>query len=138
MSHLNSTNHINSLTEKELQVLNFEYNQKKKSIGIAYLLYIFLGIFMVHRIYVGMTSYSIYILAYTFFLIIGMISSLFLIYVSQGFSDYMHYVDMSARGFLFLPPYIWLLLDLFRIPTIINKKNEHLKTTIIESIMGDR
>ncbi len=41
------------LTEKELAILDREYNMLKKDLNIAYLLCVFTGLFGIHKFYLG-------------------------------------------------------------------------------------
>ena len=51
-----------NLTEKQLNIMNSEFNQKAKSKIIAYLFWFFLGIFGGHRFYLGDTKRAIFML----------------------------------------------------------------------------
>ena len=126
------------LTEKELKILSFEYDKKKKSVAVSYILYIFLGVLLIHRIYIGSTPYSIFLLAYILFCIIGSIAGMILATFSDVLLDYFHYMDMIGGGILFLLPFAWLLLDVFRIPTIVNEVNNKVEKSILTAIVTNR
>lgn len=67
-----------------------------KSIGVAYLLWFFLGMLGAHRFYLGRTGTGITILVLT-------IASSILSFIGIGF-------------FIFLIPAVWVFIDLFLIP----------------------
>lgn len=74
--------------------------------GVAYLLWFFLGGFGVHRFYLGRTGSAIAILLLT---VVGAM----LTYVVVGF-------------IVLLVPLVWLLVDLFLIPGIVRQHNNNL------------
>lgn len=86
------------------------YDANRKSTGVAYLLWIFLGGFGGHRFYAGKTGSAIAMLALT---ILGVILSI----VGVGF------VLLIAVG-------IWTLVDAFLIPGWIRTKNMLLAATL--------
>ena len=73
-----------------------QYDANKKSVGIAYLLWFFLGMFGAHRFYLGRTTSAVIILVLT-------IVSIFLTFVGIGLIT-------------ILIPSIWVLIDIFLIP----------------------
>jgi TM2 domain-containing membrane protein YozV len=86
--------------------LMMQYDASKKSTGIAYLLWFFLGMLGVHRFYLGQTGTGIAILAIT-------LGSFILMAVAIGF------VTIAISG-------IWVLVDLFLIPGMARKHNLEL------------
>ncbi|WP_293405341.1 TM2 domain-containing protein [Phenylobacterium sp.] len=83
------------------------FESGKKSTGVAYLLWIFLGGVGAHRFYLGRTGSGIAMLALT---ILG-----WALLLAAGF------------GLLFLVPLgIWLLVDLFTIPGMVRSHNTML------------
>jgi hypothetical protein len=126
------------LTEKELKILSFEYDKKKKSVAVSYILYIFLSVLLIHRIYIGSTPYSMFLLAYILFCIIGLFAGMILTFFSDVLLDYFHYMDMIGGGVLFLLPFAWLLLDVFRIPTMVNEVNSKVEKSILTAIIMSR
>jgi hypothetical protein len=128
----------NMLTEKELQILSYEYNKKSKSIAVSYILFIFLGILLIHRIYNGSTPYSVFLLSYILFCISGFLASIFLMFFSDLFLAYSNYMDMKGGARLFLLPFAWILVDVFRIPSIVNSINNKLEQSILKKIVASR
>lgn len=86
------------------------YDANKKSVGVTYLLWFFLGGLGGHRFYVGKTGSAIAILAMT---IIGAL----LVMVGVGL------ILLAIVG-------IWVLVDAFLIPGWIRNKNTLLATTL--------
>lgn len=86
------------------KMMQFEAN--KKSTGIAYLLWFFLGMLGVHRFYLGRSGSGAVILVLS-------IVSFFLSFVGIGI-------------FLFVIPAIWVLVDVFLIPGMAREYNNQL------------
>lgn len=79
------------------------YLANKKSTGVAYLLWFFLGMLGAHRFYAGRTGSAVVLLLLT---LLGFLLSFFLI------------------GFLVLIiPGLWVLIDAFLIPGMISSHN---------------
>lgn len=89
-------------------MLAFEAN--KKSIGIAYLLWFFLGGLGVHRFYLGRTGSAIGILALT---VVGCLTTFLMVGVV-----------------LLAVMMVWLLVDAFLIPGIVRQENNALAHTV--------
>jgi len=87
-----------------------QYDANKKSVGIAYLLWFFFGMFGVHRFYLGETGTGAAILILTILSILTSIVGIGLI--------------------LLLVPGIWVFVDLFLIPGIGRKHNSELATKL--------
>jgi TM2 domain-containing membrane protein YozV len=87
-----------------------EYDANKKSAGIAYLLWFFLGMLGVHRFYLGATGTGAAILILT---IVSALLSLVLI-----------------GAFLLVIPWVWWLVDAFLIPGMVTAYNNNLATRI--------
>jgi TM2 domain-containing membrane protein YozV len=82
------------------------FQSAKKSTGVAYLLWIFLGTFGAHRFYLGRTGSA------AFQLILGVLG---------------WFTIWFVVGLIFwLPLGIWLLVDLFLIPGIADEHNRQL------------
>ncbi len=82
------------------------YEANKKSTGVAYLLWFFLGMFGAHRFYIGETGTGVAILLIT-------IISFILMAVFVGFLT----IWISS---------IWVFVDLFLIPSMVQKQNNLL------------
>ncbi|MDP3404471.1 MAG: NINE protein [Brevundimonas sp.] len=82
------------------------FESQKKSSGVAYLLWFFVGQFGAHRFYLGSTGLG------AVQLILGLLG-----WATVWF----------ALGFLFLIPlWIWLFVDLFLIPGLAERRNQRL------------
>lgn len=106
------------LTQQELQILQSEYENKKKSTLISYLLWYFLGLFGMHQFYLGNPLQGI---LYLVLLTIGSLTAFILI----GF-------------FILIPLGIWWLIDAFLIPSYIQKLNEKVEKEILQNILNSR
>lgn len=82
------------------------YDANKKSTGVAYLLWFFLGMLGVHRFYLGRTGSGVAILLLT------LLSGLLML-VGVGF------ITMAI-------PAIWVLIDVFLIPWMAHTYNTNL------------
>ena len=86
------------------------FESGKKSTGIGYLLWFFFGGLGIHRFYLGRTGSAIAMLVIT-------ILSVILLFVGIGF------LDLIAVG-------IWLIVDAFLIPGIVQETNQALQQRI--------
>ncbi|WP_225743777.1 TM2 domain-containing protein [Marinilactibacillus sp. Marseille-P9653] len=106
------------LTNEEKMVVNSEVANSKKSTGMAYLLWFFLGVFGIHRFYLNRKGSAIALLA---LFVTGWITSVILI------------------GFLFLfIGGIWLFVDLFLVAGMVRVENEKLTTSFSQKIYNRR
>lgn len=80
-----------------------EYDARKKSAGVAYLLLIFAGLLGVHRFYLGRTPSGLWILG---LFVVGIVTSFAFIGVP-----------------LVAAALIWCVIDLFRIPGMVEAYN---------------
>ncbi len=94
------------LSAKQLAMLESEFNGKKKSKGVAYLLWFFLGSLGGHRFYTGDIGYAI-----------GMIV-----------------VWLISWFLLFIPIAIWALIDAFLLSKRIDILNEQIELEIIQRV----
>jgi len=83
-----------------------QFEASKKSAGIAYLLWFFLGAWGVHRFYAGQTGTGVAML------------------VLFGASALLSVVGIGLLGFFVLG--IWLFVDLFLIPGMVERHNSDL------------
>jgi len=97
------------LNEKQLVIFNQEYDKKKKSVLIAWLLWFFLGGLGIHRFYLGKTLSGIVLLALTI---------------------------LISWATFFIPTAIWLIVDAFLLPKMIGDKNREIEKEIINQIKG--
>ncbi|MBN9091103.1 MAG: TM2 domain-containing protein [Reyranella sp.] len=87
-----------------------QYDAAKKSTGIAYLLWFFLGGLGVHRFYLGQTGTGV---AMAIIFVISWIT----VFIGIGF------IGLAAIG-------IWLIVDAFLIPGITARANMELATRL--------
>jgi|SRR5699024_9483025 len=103
-----------SLTTEERMLVNSEIQAKGKNTLVAYVLWFFLGSLGIHRFYLGEKNTAIAILAMS---ILGWLTVIFII------------------GFFFLAAVgIWLVVDLFLIPGMIQKDNERIEAQVKASL----
>lgn len=111
-------NVVEELTLREREVAQLEYNSRKKSYIIAYLLWLFLGVFGVHRFYLGnnisgFLQLSLFVLGtLTTFLFIG-------------------YIFLAILS-------IWLVGDLVFTAIMVSSKNNKIKKEIASVIVQSR
>lgn len=91
-----------SLTTEQQMLVEQRLNNEKKSVGVAYLLWFFFGGLGVHRFYMGLAGSAVAMLVMTIF---G-----FLLLVVYGLGL-----------LLLIPVMIWLLVDAFRIPGLVER-----------------
>jgi hypothetical protein len=93
-----------------------------KSAGVAYLLLFFLGGFGAHRFYLGKTKSAIAMIAILIFSFV----SFFVFLASTAMTGNVEAsLVLSFAWILILP--LWLVLDIFLIPSMTRKANEQLK-----------
>lgn len=85
-------------------------NGERKSIGAAYVLWLFLGGIGVHRMYLG--SHGL----------------LFFIVAVLGWA-----LAIPTAGLSLLPVAIWAIVDLFMIPSIVRSKSNELRKKLLDS-----
>lgn len=106
------------LTNEEKMVVNSEVSNNKKGVGIAYLLWFFLGTLGIHRFYLNRKGSAIAMLSLT---ILGWLTAIF------------------AIGFLFLIIVgIWELVDLFLVGKMVREENDKLVTYYSDQILRTR
>ena len=114
------------------------FSPSTEPVTVSYILYIFLSVLLIHRNYIGSTPYSMFLLAYILFCIIGLFPGMILTFFFDVLLDYYHYMDMIGGGVLFLLPFAWLLLDVFRIPMMVNEVNSKVEKSILRAIITSR
>lgn len=103
------------LTQQQLAVLATEMDKRKKSVGVAYFLWLILGTFGAHKFYTGQKTSGI---VYLVLGILGWTTVWFII----GF------IFFAILGIL-------LLIDLFTLPKQVRQANEKEEDQIIDSIL---
>ncbi|GIP62660.1 MULTISPECIES: TM2 domain-containing protein [Virgibacillus] len=102
------------LTNEERMLVNSELNRKGKNMLLAYVLLIFLGSLGIHRFYLNRKGSAI---AQLLLSVIGWIT----VFIIIGF------IPLAIV-------YIWLFVDLFLIPGMVNRENEIIEKEIIQSL----
>lgn len=64
MNHLSNLNYKSNLSEKELGIVTSEFEKRKKSQAVAWVLWLFTGGIGGHRFYLGNTGYAICMLLF--------------------------------------------------------------------------
>ena len=105
---------IMDLTNEERMLVNSEIQRRGKSTLVAYLLLIFLGTLGIHRFYLGRTGTAVTQLVLT---IIGWLTAIILI----GFA-------------LLAVVWVWVIVDLFLVPGIIEAENDKLEKDVISTL----
>lgn len=108
------------LSEKDLMILNNEMASKRKSAGVAYVLWFFFGGLGIHKIYLGKTLRGLSYLISTILgygLVFGGLATAVLL-----------------GGLLLAHVGISLLVDLFTIPRQIRKSEERTKRELLRQL----
>lgn len=105
---------LQRLTHDERMLVNMELQRKGKNIVLAYFLLALFGTLGVHRFYLGRSGTAIFQLVLTIF---GWMTVWFIV----GF------VPLITVG-------IWLIVDLFLIPKIIERDNKQLEREIVRDL----
>lgn len=102
------------MDEKQLSIVQSEFENKKKSLLVAYLLWFFLGSIGGHRFYVGKIGTAVTMLILSFF---GWLTAWILV------------------GLIFLIPVgIWVLVDAFLLHGIVNRMNQQIERDVLEQV----
>ncbi|MEV9640588.1 hypothetical protein ABZ756_07800 [Mammaliicoccus sciuri] len=127
------------MTHEEVIQLQYEYNNRKKTNAITYTLLIFFGGYFLHRFYLGITPYAIFGAVYTLLLNIVIVYFIKEAFVHQMFIEYIWFL-LTHPQFIILPliPYAWLLLDLFRVPQLVDYANHQTELALVRAIKRSR
>ena len=126
------------LTEKQLIVLESEMQKHRKSLGMVYLLWFFLGSLGIHKFYLGNTKNGLLYLILGIFgwssIIFGGGFALFNLSYGRsvgagGFFAILGMICMLVLGIL-------LLIDLFTIPSQLEKSYEEAENEIISNLLS--
>ncbi|MEG6569727.1 TM2 domain-containing protein [Thermoanaerobacterium thermosaccharolyticum] len=99
----------NQLSEKQLAIFNQEYDKKKRSVALTWILWLFFGGLGIHRFYLGKTASAVILLILT----------------------------LATAWFTFgIPTAIWLIVDAFLLPKMIGDKNREVEKEILNQIIG--
>lgn len=121
------------LTTGELMVLNSELQHAEKSMALAYLMLLG-GHLGVHRFYLKRIGTAV--LQLILFIIATI--SYFVFAVTIEFSEAVGILSFIAMLLTGLPLFIWIIVDLFRMPRMVREWNEQVERQIIEEIVRYR
>jgi hypothetical protein len=123
------------LTNEEILLLNFDYENRKKRPETAYLLLILLGHLFVHRFYIGPTPFSVFGMTYAILLHITVICFTIIGLANGTLLDYLYLVlDNIYIVIIALSPYLWLYFDLFRINQMVDNVNHKTERALLEAM----
>jgi len=121
------------LTEKQLGVLESEMQKHKKSVGVAYLLWFFFGSLGIHKFYLGNAKRGLLYLILGIFGWASIISgggfALLNGSSTGGFFAILGTICLAVLGIL-------LLIDLFTIPSQIQKSYQDAENEIISHLLS--
>ena len=127
------------MSYEEVMQLQYEFNNRKKTNAITYVLLILFGGYFLHRFYLGITPYAIFGAVYTLLLNIVIIYFVREAFIHDLVFDYFLFLALHPQ-FIFLPliPYLWLLLDLFRVPQLVDYSNHQTELSLVRAIKRSR
>ena len=118
-----------NLTDKQMNILRSEMDDHRKSTGISYLLYVFIGSIGIHKFYLGKWKMGIF---YALLTIGGWsLGGFSFLGAMVGASDTDIGGALILGMLMLLAVGILLFIDLFTIPRQIRKTHEKLKDGII-------
>ena len=119
---------MSNLSDKQLVILEGELSRSKKSTGIAYLLWFFLGSLGVHKLYLGKTGWGI---AYLLLTVAGYATGGVGIILSLG-ERAKSALGTAVFGLILLTILgIFLFVDLFTLPRQIKTQEVKLKEKLL-------
>ncbi len=114
------------ISDRQLAILESEMQKHRKSVGLAYVLLIFLGNIGIHQFYLGKTRRG---LAYLVLGVVGWIS-LFSSFLGEGNGG------AGSIGILcFVVVGIFLLIDLFTLPKQVRAATELAENKILNELL---
>ncbi len=125
------------LNEKQLIILESEMRKQKKSLGLSYILLVFLGSLGVHKFYLGKTLWGIIYLVLGIFGWIAIFTESIIAfrrfsYMTSGFNP-------SAFGIIGIICEIvlgiFIIIDLFTLPKQVKTINNEIEAKIINEIL---
>lgn len=131
MDYINKSN----LTQEEIQLLSFDYENRKKTTTTTYLLLIFFGQLFLHRFYLGPTPFAIFGVVYTVLLNIVIVGFTLTGIENGELLEYYYFllqhIYIVAIAWI---PYIWLFLDIFRVPALVEHVNHTTERAILTAM----
>ncbi|WP_018963333.1 TM2 domain-containing protein [Coprothermobacter platensis] len=127
-----SVNRKQELTMEQLAVLESEMQKRRKSVGLAYVLCIFLGGLGIHKFYLQETTQGILYLLLGVFGFISMIAGEFSSLVSFGATGNGLF---EAGLFCSIALGLLILIDLFTLPGQVRKATESIENKTIDEIL---
>ncbi|MGB4688021.1 MAG: TM2 domain-containing protein [Acetomicrobium flavidum] len=127
-----SVNRKQELTMEQLAVLENEMQKQRKSLGLAYVLCIFLGGLGIHKFYLQETTQGILYLLLGIFSFVSMVAGEFSSLVSFGASGNRLF---TVGLFCSIALGLLILIDLFTLPGQVRKTTESMENKIIDEIL---
>ena len=119
-----------ALSSQQLHILNIELDRRRRSTGVTYFLWFFLGWLALHKFYLGRVMVGvIYLVAPWVFILLSLSG----IVIAESNAE----IGTAAAtlGLLGLLVYgVWWLVDLFTIPRQVTTYNEDLEFEIIAAL----
>ena len=100
-----------TLSDRQIAILNGEMMQRRKSLGLAYLLWFFLGGLAIHRFYLDDKKNALVLMTLT---IGGVLTSWI----------YIGFLPLLVAG-------VWLIVDAFLMPGMVQRANDRLEQTLV-------
>ena len=119
-----------ALSAEELHILNIELDRRRRSIGVTYFLWFFLGWLALHKFYLGKIMVGVcYLIAPWVFILLSLSG----IVLTESNAELG--AVATTMGLLGLLIYgVWWLVDLFTIPRQVTIYNEDIELEIITSL----
>ncbi len=128
----NSIKDQKTLTDRELIIFNSELDRKRKSTATAYILYLFLGAFGVHKFYLGQPIKGI---SYIFMLLGGLSFLATPALNPSAMTDASTVSSLGAISLLGLG--LNMLIDLFTIPRQIKKQEDRVRNDLLTQLVNN-
>ncbi|WP_243648687.1 TM2 domain-containing protein [Hazenella coriacea] len=117
-----------NLTTQELLIVNSEFEKRKKSMAIAYILCVFLGLVGAHRFYTGNVGSAI---------------AMLVCFVGACFIELIAGLILPIIGFFFgviffSPLFIWFIIDLVWLHGRVNEINIGIEKEILQHVYNQR
>ena len=124
------------LDERELHILNIELDRRRKSTGIAYALWFFMGWLGLHKFYLGRIAAGILYVVAPWVLIVSLFSGLIM---AESNPEAGGAAVVAMFSLLALLVYgVWWVVDLFTIPGQVTACNENLEFGIIAALSAQK
>ena len=123
-----------TLTTQELEIFRTELERKKRSVGIAYLLWFFLSFLGMHKFYLGKTLQGFLYMIGPWVGIIVFFGGLLVAFHPKGLEGGAMISLVGALGLLCFA--IWWFIDLFTLNKQTERFNAEIEKSLILQIKG--